>query len=308
MQTTFFSGPFRVSPFLACAALLGSGLGVSSAFAQDDGSPGASYSAETLKKNGAATLAEGLSYLPGTEIDWFSSPGSARVNLLGLGARNTLTLINGRRAFGFSDLNAIPFAAVGRVDVSKAGASPLYGSDGAGGVVNVVLLNGPGTLKTTGTEIDLFYATDTRGGSYRQASVISGFANDKLSIVFGASYSSGGGFNFSDRVLAPRTGYLSSPRVERRQVYSAVEYQLTDNPSMRVYGDVLATDSRVGSSSYTSRIDVRSTRVSAGIRGDIPIRNSIIAGLSYDIGGSFEENKLEGDISRSPAPTARRSR
>ncbi len=74
--------------------------------------------------------------------------GAAGVSLRGLGASNTLVLLNGRRlaVYGladdgknsFVDLNQIPFDAVDRIEVLKQGASAVYGSDAVAGVVNVI--------------------------------------------------------------------------------------------------------------------------------------------------------------------------
>lgn len=66
------------------------------------------------------------------------------VDLRGLGADATLTLVNGRRlapsGFGnFVDLSLIPLSAVRSIDVLADGASATYGSDAVGGVVNVIL-------------------------------------------------------------------------------------------------------------------------------------------------------------------------
>ncbi len=77
--------------------------------------------------------------IPGRNIAFAST-----VDLRGLGADATLTLVNGRRlapaGFGnFVDLSAIPLAAVERVEILADGASATYGSDAVGGVVNVIL-------------------------------------------------------------------------------------------------------------------------------------------------------------------------
>ncbi|KAK0341331.1 hypothetical protein LTR94_026808, partial [Friedmanniomyces endolithicus] len=67
------------------------------------------------------------------------------INLRGLGADATLTLVNGRRLAGggymgdLADVSAIPSAAVDRVDVLLDGASALYGADAVAGVVNVIM-------------------------------------------------------------------------------------------------------------------------------------------------------------------------
>ncbi|MGE3866880.1 MAG: TonB-dependent receptor [Hyphomonadaceae bacterium] len=70
--------------------------------------------------------------------------GLATVNLRGLGSTRTLVLLNGRRLVthpsrnGPVDLNSLPMAAVGRVEVLKDGAAATYGSDAIGGVVNFI--------------------------------------------------------------------------------------------------------------------------------------------------------------------------
>lgn len=74
-------------------------------------------------------------------------PGANGASLRGLGTNATLVLLNGRRVsyYGFTDsstfvdLNAIPFAAIERVEVLKEGASAIYGTDAIGGVVNFIL-------------------------------------------------------------------------------------------------------------------------------------------------------------------------
>jgi iron complex outermembrane receptor protein len=73
--------------------------------------------------------------------------GTASINLRGLGSSRTLVLMNGRRladstaaAFqgGGQDLNFIPQAAVGRLEILKDGAAATYGSDAVAGVVNFI--------------------------------------------------------------------------------------------------------------------------------------------------------------------------
>jgi iron complex outermembrane recepter protein len=81
--------------------------------------------------------------------------------LRGLGPDQTLVLINGKRRhqssliniFGSrgrgntgTDLNAIPMAAVERIEILRDGASAQYGSDAIAGVINIVLRSGVGEL------------------------------------------------------------------------------------------------------------------------------------------------------------------
>jgi|TARA_R110001583_G_scaffold112612_1_gene262009 outer membrane receptor protein involved in Fe transport len=71
--------------------------------------------------------------------------GTSSVDLRGLGATRTLTLLNGRRLpYGSlntaaPDINFIPSALVKKVDILTGGASATYGSDAVSGVVNFML-------------------------------------------------------------------------------------------------------------------------------------------------------------------------
>jgi outer membrane receptor protein involved in Fe transport len=82
------------------------------------------------------------------------SQGAARgdvssINLRGLGAGNTLVLLNGRRIVPHAasqgsqeftyNANSIPIPMLSRLEVLKDGAAALYGSDAVAGVVNNVL-------------------------------------------------------------------------------------------------------------------------------------------------------------------------
>ncbi|TCV92337.1 iron complex outermembrane receptor protein [Luteibacter rhizovicinus] len=77
------------------------------------------------------------------------SAGTASVSLRGLGSKNTLVLVDGKRVSNFAtanelqdtfvDLNALPLSAVERIEVLKDGASAVYGSDAIAGVVNIIL-------------------------------------------------------------------------------------------------------------------------------------------------------------------------
>ena len=72
------------------------------------------------------------------------TPGAAVVNLRGLGSNRSLTLIDGHRgqptnASGVVDLNTIPSAAIGNIEVITGGASAVYGADALAGVTNIKL-------------------------------------------------------------------------------------------------------------------------------------------------------------------------
>lgn len=71
--------------------------------------------------------------------------GTSSVNLRGLGPQRTLVLLNGKRLVATGsgnlplvDVNLIPAAAVGRIEILKDGAAATYGSDAIAGVVNFI--------------------------------------------------------------------------------------------------------------------------------------------------------------------------
>lgn len=117
--------------------------------------------------------------------------GSTRVDLRGLGSARTLVLVNGRRfvpggtgADASVDLNAIPMAAIERIEVLKDGASAIYGSDAIGGVVNIITRR-----NWTGTEISAFGGVSQRGDAeFIDLSVTTGHKLDKVYVLFSAGY------------------------------------------------------------------------------------------------------------------------
>ena len=74
--------------------------------------------------------------------------GLGLLNLRGLGAVRTLTLVNGRRHVAGGqgsaavDVNSIPSVMVQRVETLTGGASSVYGADAVSGVVNFILRDG----------------------------------------------------------------------------------------------------------------------------------------------------------------------
>ena len=173
------------------------------------------YTAEVLKKQGANTPVEGLRQLPSfvgnaaTENASNGGDGTATINLRGVGSANTLILVNGRRTFNFNDINAIPIGAVSRTEVLKDGASAVYGSDGVAGVVNFILLNGPGEKPYEGAEIYLLYGNTTETDAHvRQVYLRGGVTglDGKVSIAAEGEYYSRANLFSRDRFKVAGTG------------------------------------------------------------------------------------------------------
>jgi outer membrane receptor protein involved in Fe transport len=119
--------------------------------------------------------------------------GSTRIDIRGIGAARTLTLINGRRvvaggtgANSSVDVNSIPLAVIERVEVLKDGASAIYGSDAVGGVVNIITRS-----DFSGTEAALYTGGAQRGDGFTyDASIVMGHNSDnkKGNLVFAAGF------------------------------------------------------------------------------------------------------------------------
>ncbi len=115
-----------------------------------------------------------------------SPAGSAAASLRGLGTSSTLTLVNGRRVAvssfangseNFVDINAIPMAAVDRIEVLTTGASAIYGADAVAGVVNVILRK-----DFDGLRLGFSYGDSTRGTDEGKtnANLVYGFQGDRV--------------------------------------------------------------------------------------------------------------------------------
>jgi iron complex outermembrane recepter protein len=97
----------------------------------------------SLPQNYAGGMSENTSIIP--NIDAGRNVGATTtVDLRGLGAGSTLTLLNGHRLApngeGYAvDISSIPLSAINRVEILTDGASAVYGSDAVGGVVNIIL-------------------------------------------------------------------------------------------------------------------------------------------------------------------------
>ncbi|MFL5239721.1 MAG: TonB-dependent receptor domain-containing protein [Rhizomicrobium sp.] len=181
------------------------------------------YTAEVLQKQGAQTPVEGLRQLPSfvgassTENDSNGGNGSAGINLRAIGQQNVLILMNGRRAIlglGLNvsaDINAIPISATSRTEVLKDGASAVYGSDAVAGVVNFIMLDGPGEAPYEGAEIFALYGNTTESDSHvRQVYVRGGVKTDKVSIAAAGEYYSRANLFSADRAKLSGSGDLRS--------------------------------------------------------------------------------------------------
>ncbi|MCW3836543.1 TonB-dependent receptor plug domain-containing protein [Sphingomonas canadensis] len=119
-------------------------------------------------------------------------PGANTLSLRGLGATRTLIMLNGRRvapagsrgSVGSADLNVLPTAIINRIEVLKAGASSIYGSDAVAGVVNIVT-----ETKFEGITLEAQHnVTEEGGGNEMRYAAVFGFNGDRFSVAGSLEY------------------------------------------------------------------------------------------------------------------------
>lgn len=132
--------------------------------------------------------------------------GVSAANLGGVGAGNTLILVNGRRIAGaagieqgFANLNGIPLTAIERVEISNGGQAAIYGADAMGGVINFILKkNYVGTTISAARKETSSGARDTRISLYTGRAWGSGSLS--ASLEFGAT----------EPIVNAKTGFVTN--------------------------------------------------------------------------------------------------
>lgn len=171
--------------------------------------PATVVDSEFIDLRGFNNVADALNQIPQFGLPDESNAGGQNslnvgqniVNLFGLGAQRTLTVINGRRVVGSNapsaggatglnatggpglqvDLNIIPTAIVDRVETIETGGAPIYGSDAIAGTVNFILKD-----DFEGFSVDGQYGITEHGDgdNYRIRTTFGGnFADDRGNAV-----------------------------------------------------------------------------------------------------------------------------
>jgi len=158
-------------------------------------------------------------------------------SLRGLGPDQVLVLINGKRRHNTSliningtfgrgnvgtDLNAIPAAAIDRIEVLRDGAAAQYGSDAIAGVINIVLKKDINTLDMSVTSGAYFSKN-----SNEQTGGVDG-ATTNIAASYGISLGEKGGFLTFAGDFDVRDDYNRMKMLEKENIFNrlnAVEWQ-----------------------------------------------------------------------------------
>src|SRR5439155_14221488 len=163
------------------------------------------YRREDIQKLGAHNATDLITKLPqemGSTVNQNianGGDGSVIPNLRGLLPKETLVLIDGKRAAIIGggggagpgtagvDINLIPFPMIDHIDILKDGASAIYGSDAVAGVINIFLVH-----KFRGLEIGASIGNTNLGASNDAREVEgwikAGTGDDKTDILIIADF------------------------------------------------------------------------------------------------------------------------
>ncbi|MGR6501801.1 TonB-dependent receptor plug domain-containing protein [Shewanella sp. Koi 1] len=172
-------------------------------------SPVTTISSEDMKMEGNLTVADALrnsnlnTFGSFSERSGSSAQSQATIDLRGAGSDRTLVLIDGKRfpgsptlGGGSANLNAIPMAAVERIEILTDGASSTYGSDAIAGVVNII-------MKKNYQGIEFNVGSGSReadgGQTSKEFSVVAGYQMDKGNITFAFDHQDRKGISDGDR-------------------------------------------------------------------------------------------------------------
>ena len=175
-----------------------------------------------LEKQGSPSAVELLKALPTSsavlgDSNQFDSrsqgaEGIATANLRGLSPQRTLVLLNNRRLVTSGngvpavDINLIPSAAIGRIEILKDGAAATYGSDAIAGVVNFITRTDQEGFRASGS---YKFVKSTDGDI--DASISYGHVGDGFRVLAAFGFSKRGELLARDRSFAVQP-YNANPQ------------------------------------------------------------------------------------------------
>ncbi len=190
---------------------------------RDDVQPYVVYGRDSIERSGATSLEDFFrtqlpmnSVITGPNAQTAGSflGSTSEVNLRGLGANQTLILVDGRRlpsinasvvgnsGFNQPDINGIPLSAIERIEVLPTTASGIYGGSATGGVINIILKRDYSSVEATLTYENTFDSdAATRRAEFTAGLTLEG---GRTQVLLSASWSDSNDLLVGDRDFVRR--------------------------------------------------------------------------------------------------------
>ncbi len=206
--------------------------------------------AAEIRALGVNTVAEALQYLPGVSMST-GARNEQMVRVRGYEQNNVLVLVDGvpisDSYYGYADLGQLPVRDVARITVTRGAASPLYGPNGLGGVINISTYQGEGQGGVTGelrlSDNDTVLAHAASGG-----------ASGAVSWYVGGEFSTTDGFplagNFATTEFEDGGRRVNSDH-ERTSLVARVGWKIDSSSSL--FASVRWIDAEKGIPFHTER-------------------------------------------------------
>jgi outer membrane receptor protein involved in Fe transport len=128
------------------------------------------------------------------------------IDLRGLGASSTLTLLDGKRLVNQNVNGLIPTIAIQRIDIVADGAAALYGNEAVAGVVNFVPYR-----SYDGLRVETFAEGDSRGDwDHHSAQIMWGGDIGDLDVVVAGQFRQQSRLGWDERPLLAQSGLVFS--------------------------------------------------------------------------------------------------
>lgn len=171
-------------------------------------------SADDLVDEGTLNLGEvvqNLSFVNGaasaiTNTIQGTTSRSTEIDLRGLGARSTLTLLDGKRLVNENVNTLIPSIAIQRLDIVADGAAALYGNEAVAGVVNFIPYK-----SYDGFKLDTYGEQDSRG-DYDEESIQAMWGGEvgEIDVVLAGQYRQNSRLGWDERADLANAGLVLS--------------------------------------------------------------------------------------------------
>lgn len=183
--------------------------------------------AKEIENSSAMVVGDLLKTVPGVEIVNTGSQGLLRVCIRGEFSNQTMVMIDGQKVIDQASMDGIPLTIdpsnIERIEVIKGPASVLYGTDGIGGVINIVTKKADKKRKFAAL-VSAGYNTGNKG--YTSSGTIGGTVG-KFNYHLNAS-------KVHAKGIETKVGRMTGTHFDTQSANAHLGYKLTDKLSVGV--------------------------------------------------------------------------